>query len=329
MNTYELDGRRVWVAGHRGMVGSALVRRLATTGANLLTVDRSGLDLRQESAVRNWMAAHRPDAVMVAAATVGGIEANRTRPAEFLYDNLLIAANVIHAAAQTDVSKLLFLGSSCLYPRDAEQPIREEALLAGPLEPTNEWYAVAKIAGVKLCQAYRRQHDKDFIAVVPTNLYGPGDNFDVVAGHVIPALMRKMHEAKEEGGAGPVDIWGTGRSEREFLYVDDAADALVFLMERYSEADIINVAGGDTVTVAELARLVAAVVGYQGAFRFDTTKPDGMPRKALDAARLRDAGWRPGISLRDGLVKTYGWFLSHSATRRNLTQPSQVDAREG
>lgn len=309
---YDLKGRRVWVAGYRGMVGRALVRRLAVTGAEVLTVDRAGLDLRQQSAVRSWMATHRPDAVMVAAATVGGIEANRLRPAEFLYDNLQIAANVIHAAAETEVSKLLFLGSSCLYPRDAEQPIREEAILSGPLEPTNEWYAVAKIAGVKLCQAYRRQYGKDFIAVVPTNLYGPGDNFDLAAGHVIPALMRKMHEAKE-GGAGPVEIWGTGRPEREFLYVDDAADALVFLMERYSEEEIINVAGGDTVTVAELARLVAEVVGYRGAFRFDATKPDGMPRKALDATRLRDRGWRPGGSLREGLAKTYSWFLSGHA----------------
>jgi GDP-L-fucose synthase len=306
---YDLKGRRVWVAGHRGMVGSALVRRLATTGADVLTVDRAALDLRQQSEVRGWMAAHRPDAVMVAAATVGGIEANRTRPAEFLYDNLLIAANVIHAAAETDVSKLLFLGSSCLYPRATAQPIQEEALLTGPLEPTNEWYAVAKIAGVKLCQAYRRQHGKDFVAVVPTNLYGPGDNFAAAAGHVIPALIRKMHEAKK-GSTSPVEIWGTGRPEREFLYVDDAADALVFLMERYSEEDILNVAGGDTVTIAELARLVAEVVGYQGGFQFDTTKPDGMPRKALDATRLREAGWRPGISLRDGLARTFSWFLS-------------------
>ena len=314
MKTYELKGRRVWVAGHNGMVGSSLVRRLATTGAEVLTVDRTELDLRQQNDVHRWIAAHRPDAVMVAAATVGGIEANRTRPAEFLYDNLLIAANVIHAAAETDVSKLLFLGSSCLYPRATEQPIQETTLLTGPLEPTNEWYAVAKIAGVKLCQAYRRQHGKDFIAVVPTNLYGPGDNFDAAAGHVIPALIRKMHEAKKSS-TSPVEIWGTGRPEREFLYVDDAADALVFLMERYSEEDILNVAGGETVTIAELARLVAEVVGYQGGFQFDTSKPDGMPRKALDATRLQDTGWRPRTSLQDGLARTFSWFLRHGALK--------------
>ncbi len=311
---YNLSGKRVWVAGHNGMVGAALVRRLAGTGAVLLTVDRSALDLRSQSAVRDWVAAHRPDAVFVAAATVGGIEANRTRPAEFLYDNLMIAANVIDAAAAGGVSKLLFLGSSCFYPRAAEQPIGEEAMLTGPLEPTNEWYAVAKISGVKLCEAYRRQYGKDFIAAVPTNLYGPGDDFDFASGHVIGALMSKIHRA-HESGTGPVEVWGTGRPEREFLFVDDAAEALVFLMERYSEEEIINVAGGETVSIAELARLVAGVIGYQGGLRFDTGKPDGMPRKVLDPTRLQAAGWRSTASLREGLAETYAWFLANPDRR--------------
>ena len=317
VKVYELKGKRVWVAGHTGMVGSALLRRLASEEVEVLTAGRATLDLRRPAAVEQWLARNRPDAVFLAAATVGGIEANRTRPADFLYDNLLIAANVIHAAANSAVSKLLFLGSSCFYPRLAEQPIREDALLTGPLEPTNEWYAVAKIAGAKLCQAYRRQHGKDFIAVVPTNLYGPGDNFDPRASHVVAALIQKVHEAKL--GAMPcVEIWGTGQPRREFLYVDDAADALVFLMERYSAEDIVNVAGGQEVSIRELAELVAEVVGYQGGFRFDPTRPDGMPRKALDATRLQAAGWRPATSLREGLARTYGWFHSIEERRRAL-----------
>jgi GDP-L-fucose synthase len=296
------------------MVGAALVRRLAGTGAVLLTVDRSGLDLRSQSAVREWVAAHRPDAVFLTAATVGGIEANRTRPAEFLYDNLMIAANVIDAAAALGVSKLLFLGSSCFYPRAAEQPIGEDTMLTGPLEPTNEWYAVAKISGVKLCQAYRRQYGKDFIAAVPTNLYGPGDDFDIATGHVVGGLMGKIHRA-HQNGTGPVEVWGTGRPEREFLYVDDAAEALVFLMERYSEEEIINVAGGETVSIAELARLVAGVIDYQGGLSFDTGKPDGMPRKVLDPTRLQTAGWRSTTSLPEGLAKTYAWFRANPDRR--------------
>jgi GDP-L-fucose synthase len=310
---YSLDGKRVWIAGHRGLVGSALVRRLASTGAAVLTAGREELDLRGQAAVGRWMAANRPDAVFIAAATVGGIEANRTRPAEFLYNNLIIAANVIHAAAETGVEKLMALGSSCFYPREAQQPIRENTILTGPFEPTNEWYAVAKVAAVKLCQAYRRQHQKDFIAVVPTNLYGPGDNFDPRASHVIPAMIRKVHDAWLSG-SGPVEIWGTGHPRREFLHVDDAADALVFLMERYSEADIINVAGGEDVSIGELAELVAEVVGYQGGFHFDTSKPDGMPRKALDATRIHETGWKPRISLLDGLAQTYAWFLAGQAS---------------
>jgi GDP-L-fucose synthase len=304
---YPLRGRRVWVAGHRGMVGGALVRRLGSAGAEVLTADRAALDLREQSAVRAWLQANRPDAVFIAAATVGGIEANRTRPAEFLYNNLLIAANIIGAAAETGVGKLMFLGSSCFYPRDAEQPIREETMLTGPFEPTNEWYAVAKVAGVKLCQAYRRQHGKDFIAVVPTNLYGPGDNFDPAVSHVVPAMMRKIREALRTG-TGPVPIWGSGRPRREFLHVDDAADALVFLMERYSDEPIINVAGGQDLSIAELAELIADVAGYRGGFQYDTSKPDGMPRKALDPSRILAAGWQPKIPFREGLESAYTWF---------------------
>ena len=309
---FPLAGKRVWVAGHRGMVGSALARKLSAAGAEVLAVNRSACDLRDQAAVHAWVAENRPDAVFIAAAVVGGIEANRTRPAEFLYDNLLITANIIHAAAEYGVGKLVFLGSSCFYPREAEQPIREDSLLTGSFEPTNEWYAVAKVAGVKLCQAYRRQYGNDFIAVVPTNLYGPGDNFDLAASHVIPALIRRLHEAKVHGG-GPVEIWGTGRPRREFLYVDDAADALVYLIEHYSDEKIINVAGGEDVSIAELAELVARVVGYTGGFLFDTSKPDGMPRKMLDDSRIRATGWRPAICLNEGLERTYVSFLEHSA----------------
>src|SRR5437870_5334914 len=272
---FELKGKRVWIAGHRGMVGSALVRRLADAEAEILTVDRLRLDLRDQSAVKRWLTQCRPDAVFIAAATVGGIEANRTRPAEFLFNNLMIAANIIQASAETGVEKLMFLGSSCFYPREAAQPIREDTMLTGPFEPTNEWYAVAKVAGAKLCEAYRRQYGKDFITVVPTNLYGPGDNFDISSSHVIPALIRKMHDAKTRG-LQSIELWGTGSPVREFLYVDDAADVLVFLMERYSEPTVINVAGGEEVTIAGLAELVAEAVGYQGELRYDAARPDGM-----------------------------------------------------
>ncbi len=306
---YDLAGKRVWVAGHSGMVGSALVRRLAGTGAEILTVARDSLDLRRQSAVESWFAANRPDAVFLAAGTVGGIEANRTRPSDFLYDNLAISANIIHAAAQTGVCKLLFLGSSCFYPRETTQPVTEAALLTGPLEPTNEAFAIAKIASAKLCQAYRRQHKNDFIVAVPTNLFGPGDNFSLTDGHVIPSLLRKVEEARESG-AECVDIWGTGEPVREFLYVDDAADALVFLMEHYSEDSMINVAGGEAVRIRELAQCIAEIVGYSGRFHFDTSKPDGMPRKALDSSRIRAAGWRPSTSLREGLARTWRWFLA-------------------
>ena len=306
---FKLDGKRVWIAGHRGMVGSALVRRLAGMQTDILTVDRNRLDLRDQAAVSLWLTENRPDAVFIAAATVGGIEANRTRPAEFVYNNLMIAANIIHAAAESGVSKLMLLGSSCFYPREAPQPIREDSMLTGPFEPTNEWYAVAKIAGVKMCQAYRRQYGKDFIAVVPTNLYGPGDNFDLAASHVIPALIRRFHEAKLKG-VGCVEIWGTGKPIREYLYVDDAADALVFLMGRYSDEAIINVAGGEEISIAALAERIAAIVNYRGEIRYDPSKPDGMPRKVLDGSRLSAAGWKPSVPLDVGLARTYQWFLN-------------------
>ncbi len=303
---FDLTGKRVWVAGHRGMVGSALARRLPAEGCELLTVDRDRLDLRDQRAVDGWIRDARPDAIVVAAGTVGGIEANRTRPAEFLYDNIAIASNIIRSAAETGVGKLMYLGSSCIYPRLADQPVAEDSLLTGPFEATNEWYAVAKVAGVKLCQAYRQQYGHDFIAVVPTNLYGPGDSFDLASSHVISALMRKIHTARAEGGS--VEVWGTGKPRREFMYVDDAADALVFLMKTYSKPEIINIAGGEDISIAGLAALIADVVGFDGPFHFDDTKPDGMPRKSLDGSRLAELGWNPRTPLREGLVRTYRWW---------------------
>jgi GDP-L-fucose synthase len=309
---FPLAGRKVYVAGHRGMVGSALVRRLERSGATVVTATRQQLDLRQQQATQAWLEAARPDAVFVAAATVGGILANDTRPAEFLYDNLMIAANVIEAARRAAVKKLLFLGSSCIYPRLARQPMAEDELLTGPLEPTNQWYAVAKIAGLKLCEAYRRQWGCDFISAQPTNLYGPGDTYDVNASHVIPALLLKMHRAKTLR-APEVEIWGSGKPRREFLHVDDLADALVFLMERYSGDSHVNIGWGSDVSIAELARLVAATVGYDGAFRYATDKPDGTPRKLLDVRRLAALGWQPRIELGDGLADAYRWFLANAA----------------
>jgi GDP-L-fucose synthase len=273
---------------------------------------RSEVDLRRQDETEAWFARQRPEAVFVAAATVGGILANDTRPAEFLYDNLMIAANAIEAARRSGVKKLLFLGSSCIYPRLAPQPMVEEALLTGPLEPTNQWYAVAKIAGLKLCAAYRRQHGCDFISAQPTNLYGPGDTYDLQASHVVPALIAKTHQAKLEG-AREVEIWGTGTPRREFLHVDDLADALVFLMERYSEQSHVNIGWGEDVSIRELAELIAEVVGYEGGFRYATDKPDGAPRKLLDTAKLAALGWRPRIALRDGIADAYRWFLDNAA----------------
>lgn len=305
--TFALAGRRVWVAGHRGMVGQALVRRLGKS-SDVLTVDRKSLDLRRQSDVEDWIAQNKPEAVFIAAAVVGGILANDSRPAEFIYDNLAIEANIIHAAAKLGIAKLMFLGSSCVYPKLCPQPMKEEHLLTGPLEPTNEWYAVAKIAGIKLAQAYRRQHGKDFISVIPTGLYGPGDTFDPAVSHVIPALIRKIEAAKTSGG--PVEIWGTGSPRREFLYVDDCADALVFLMERYGEERIINIGQGEEVSIAELAKRIAAIAGYKGDFRFLTDRPDGMPLKSIEGSRLEAMGWKPRTPLDQGLKNTIEAFRS-------------------
>lgn len=305
---FDLKEKRVFVAGHRGMVGSAIVRRLASEGCEVLTTSRAELDLKDQGAVRNWFDMQRPDAVFLAAAKVGGILANDSFPADFLYDNLMIEANVIEAAHRSDVSKLLFLGSSCIYPKFAAQPIVEDALLTGPLEPTNEWYAIAKIAGIKLAQAYRRQHGRDFISAMPTNLYGPGDNFDLQSSHVLPALIRKTHEAKA-AGADSITIWGTGTPRREFLHVDDLADACVFLMQTYSSDSHVNVGFGDDVTIRELAEAVKTAVGFDGAVICDTSKPDGTPRKLMDSSRLADLGWRPRTPLDQGIASVYRWFL--------------------
>lgn len=312
---FALGGKRVWVAGHRGMVGEALVRRLAAEDCTVLTVDRERADLRHQTAVEDWLAEARPDAVFVAAAKVGGIQANNRFPAEFLYDNLMIESNVIHGAHRVGVAKLLFLGSSCIYPKFAPQPIPEAALLTGALEPTNEWYAIAKIAGIKLCQAYRRQYGRDFIAAMPTNLYGFNDNFHPENSHVLPALMRKIHLAKQTGQEA-VAIWGSGTPRREFLNVDDLADACVFLMRHYSGEEHVNVGTGEDVTIAELAQEIAAVVGYTGRFVYDASKPDGTPRKVLDVARLAGLGWRARIGLREGIAATYRWYVEHAAEAR-------------
>ena len=311
---YDLGGKRVYVAGHRGMVGSALVRRLAAEDCEILTATRAELDLTRQEAVEAWLERKRPDAVFLAAAKVGGILANDTYPADFLYDNLILEANVIHAAHRVGVEKLMFLGSSCIYPKFADQPIVEEALLTGALEPTNEWYAVAKIAGIKLCQAYRRQHGRDFISAMPTNLYGPGDNFDLAASHVMPALIRKAHEAKVNRKPEIV-IWGTGTPRREFLHVDDCADACVHLMKTYSGESHVNVGSGEDITILDLTRLVCRVVGYEGHIVHDVSKPDGTPRKLMSAARLRALGWTPGIGLKEGVADAYAAFLQSGTAR--------------
>jgi GDP-L-fucose synthase len=310
---YSLEGKRVWVAGHRGMVGAAIVRRLAGEACEIVTVDRSELDLKSQSAVADWMDRTKPQAVFLAAAKVGGILANDAFPADFLFDNLMIEANIIDSSFRVGVEKLLFLGSSCIYPKYAAQPIAEEALLTGPLEPTNEAYAIAKIAGVKLAQAYRRQHGCDFISAMPTNLYGPGDNFDLQTSHVLPALVRKAHEAKLRGEAGIV-IWGTGTARREFLHVDDCADACVKLMNVYSADVHINVGSGEDLTIHDLARLVCEIVGFAGEIVRDPGKPDGTPRKLMSAERMLALGWKPTIPLRDGLARTYAWFLANRAS---------------
>jgi len=304
---FPLEGKRVWVAGHRGMVGSAIVRRLASEGCEILTAGRDVLDLERQSAVEAWIAKEKPDAIFMAAAKVGGILANDTYPADFLYNNLVIETNIVDAAWRSGVGKVLFLGSSCIYPKFAPQPIMEDSLLTGPLEPTNEWYAIAKIAGIKLAQAYRRQHGCDFISAMPTNLYGIGDNFDLNSSHVMPALIRKAYEAKLAGDDN-ITIWGTGTPRREFLNADDCADACVFLMKNYSDFEHVNVGSGEDVTILELAQLVCEVVGFGGGIVTDTTKPDGTPRKLMSGDKLRKLGWTPSIDLEEGIRVTVSAF---------------------
>ncbi len=307
---------RVYVAGHRGLVGSALVRHLESEGfTDILTAGREELDLRHQSAVSRWFESHRPDYVFLVAGTVGGIGANAARPAEFIYDNLMIHGTVVHSAYETDVTKLLYLGSSCIYPRDADQPMTEDALLTGPLESTNEWYAIAKIAGIKLCQAYRRQYGCDFISAMPTNLYGPGDNFDLDSSHVLPALMRKFHDAKSTD-ANTVEVWGTGSAYREFLHVDDLAAACLFLIEHYDGDSHINVGTGVDLSIRELAETIRDLINPDATIVWDASKPDGTPRKLLDVSRLRELGWEPTIDLSTGLESTYRWYTDHVDQRR-------------
>ncbi len=306
---FELKGRTVFVAGHGGMVGGALLRRLASEDVKLLTAGRSEVDLRDQAAVNKWFAAKRPQVVFLAAAKVGGIVANNTLRGEFIYENLIIAANIIHAAHISGAEKLMFLGSSCIYPKLAAQPLREDSMLTGPLEPTNEPYAIAKIAGIKMVEAYRSQYGSDFINVMPTNLYGPGDNYHPEYSHVVAALIRRFHEAKVAGAANVV-VWGTGTPRREFLYVDDMADACIHLMKNYSDEELVNIGTGEDITIAEFARVVAATVGYSGDISFDASKPDGTPRKLLDVSRLAGLGWRARTSLQDGIKLAYQAFLS-------------------
>lgn len=305
---YDLTGKRIWVAGHRGMVGSAVVRRLASENCEVITAGRDVVDLVDQAAVRAWMSESRPDAIVLAAAKVGGIKANHDFPVDFLYQNLMIEANILQAAHETDVERVLFLGSSCIYPKFAPQPIPEDALLTGPLEPTNEWYAIAKIAGIKLVQAYRAQYGRDWISAMPTNLYGPGDNYDLNTSHVLPALLRKFHEAKVSG-ADEVVVWGSGTPLREFLHCDDLADALVFLLKTYSGGAHVNVGSGVEVTIRELAETIAKVVGYEARLSFDASKPDGTPRKLMDSGRLHTMGWKGARPLREGIAQTYATAL--------------------
>lgn len=311
---YDLAGKRIWVAGHRGMVGSAVARRLEREHCQVLKAGRAELDLTRQADVEAWLAHNKPDAVVLAAAKVGGILANASYPAEFLFENLMMEANVIHASWQAGVKRLLFLGSSCIYPKYAAQPIEESSLLTGPLEPTNEAYAIAKIAGVKLTQAYRAQYGVDYISAMPTNLYGPGDNYDLATSHVLPALIRKAHEAKL-AGAREIVIWGTGTPRREFLHVDDCADALTQLLKTYSDAEPVNVGSGEDLTIRELAVLVCQAVGFEGEIKLDPSKPDGTPRKLMSAARLQAMGWSPRIGLKEGISDAYRAFLTDTARR--------------
>jgi len=319
MSSFDLTGWRVWVAGHRGMAGSAIVRRLQRESCEIVTVARGELDLLRQAEVDAWMADAKIDAVFLAAATVGGIMANATRPAEFLYENLAIETNIIHAAWRTGVKKLLFLGSSCIYPRMTEQPMREEALLTGALEPTNEWYAIAKIAGIKLCQAFRRQYGCDFVSVMPTNLYGPGDRYDAEGGHVVAALIIKIHAAKM-AGSPTVELWGSGTPRREFLFSEDLADACIFVMKNYSGEMFLNVGTGRDMTILELAQSVAAIIGWKGSFTFDRSKPDGTPRKVMDVSRLRALGWSAPTDFESGMKEAYKWYLSNVVSSIALTK---------
>jgi GDP-L-fucose synthase len=311
---FDLSGKSIWVAGHRGMVGAALVRRLERDGHNVVTARRDAVDLGRQAEVEAWVAANRPDVVIVAAARVGGIAANAARPVDFLHDNLMIEANIMRAAADNGVAKLMFLGSSCIYPRLAPQPMAEDALLTGPLEETNQWYAIAKIAGIKLAQAYRQQMGLDFISAMPTNLYGPGDNYDLESSHVIPALLRKAIEARD-AGAATMTVWGSGTPLREFMHVDDLADALVFLLGNYSAADHINVGTGQEVTIAEVAQTIADTVGFKGRLVFDASRPDGTPRKLMDSSRLLALGWAPRIGLAQGLADAHRHFIESDRAR--------------
>jgi GDP-L-fucose synthase len=311
---FALAGKRVFVAGNRGMVGSAIVRRLAAEDCTVLTASRAELDLTRQDAVEAWLAREKPDAVFLAAARVGGIHANNSRPAEFLYDNLAIQNAVIHGSWKAGVRKLLFLGSTCIYPRMAPQPMREDSLLTGPLEPTNEWYAIAKIAGLKMCAAYKKQYGVDFIACMPTNLYGPNDNYDLEMGHVPAATIVKVHRAKTQGAAS-IPVWGDGSPLREFMHVDDLADACVFLMKGYSGTDAFNVGTGKEVSIAEFVRAVCKVAGYSGRLEFDPSKPNGTPRKLTDPSRLMALGWRPRYDLETGLAHAYRWYVENVAAR--------------
>lgn len=308
---FDLLGKKVWVAGHRGMVGSAIVRRLAHENCEIVTADRSQLDLRRQADVEQWLDRNKPDVIFLAAAKVGGILANATYPAEFLHDNLVIETNIIHGAFKSGVEKLLFLGSSCIYPKFAEQPIREESLLTGPLEPTNEWYAIAKIAGLKLAEAYQKQYGCSYISGMPTNLYGQGDNFDLNTSHVMPALIRKIHEAKIRGNP-QVTIWGSGTPMREFLHVDDCADACIHLMKFYSGTQHVNIGSEREISIRDLALTICSIIGYGGELILDRTKPDGTPRKIMDSSKLRDLGWKPKVELEEGIESVYKWFLAQN-----------------
>jgi GDP-L-fucose synthase len=307
-----MGGTKIWVAGHRGMVGASVAAALEARGETVLRVDRTRVDLRNQAAVVEWLAESRPETIILAAGKVGGIHANDTYPADFIYDNLMIAANVINAAHEADVDRLVYLGSSCIYPKFAAQPIVEDALLTGPLEPTNEWYAMAKIAGIKLCQAYRKQYGRRYISVMPCNLYGPGDNFDLATSHVLPALLRKFHEAKTQERPEVV-VWGSGTPLREFLHVEDMARGVIACLDRYDGAEHINCGAGSEVSILELARTIKIATGYQGNIVFDASKPDGTPRKIMDSTRIAALGWRPEIKLAEGIAQTYQWFLQHRA----------------